>query len=96
MNIRNAAFVLCMLLPVAVQAGEQQPTSINDEIQQDLSNARREISADLAEARLELATGNLRIDNSLQFGADDASSDGTARRLAEAEITPQGDLLIEG
>ena len=96
MNIRNAAFVLCMLLPVAVQAGEQQPASINDEIQQDLSDARREISADLAKARLELATGNLRIDNSLQFGTDDAASGDTARRLAEAEITPQGDLLIEG
>lgn len=96
MNIRNAAFVLCMLLPVAVQAGEQPPASIDEEIHQDLNDARREISADLAKARLELATGNLRIDNSLHFGADEVASDDAGRRLAQAEITPQGDLLIEG
>lgn len=97
MNIRNAALALCLLLPVTAQAGEQHPTGINAEIRQSLKEARQEVGADLAEARLELTTGNLRIDNSLQFASrDDTASRHADSALPRAEITPQGDLLIEG
>ncbi len=96
MNIRNAALVLCLLLPLAAQAGESNPTGTTDigtELSREMGEARREVAADLAKARLELQTENLRIDNSLQFAdTDDADSDAVPR----AEITPQGDFLIEG
>ena len=93
MNIRHAAFALCLLLPVAAQAGDPSPTGVNAEIRQELREARKEVRAELAKARLELETENLRIDNSLRFSrrGDEATDE-----LARAEITPQGDLLIDG
>lgn len=96
MNIRNATLALCLLLPVAAQAEEQRPTGINAEIRQEMDAARKEVSAELAKAKLELATDNLRIDNSFQFESDDAASNPAASRPSPAEITPQGDLLIDG
>ena len=52
---------------------------------------------DLAKAKRELETENLRVDNSLQFG-DDHKRKATRGKhpLPRAEITPQGDFLIEG
>jgi len=93
MNIQKAALALCLLSPLAVQAGEPAPTGINAEIRQEMSEAREEVRVELAKARQEMRTENLRIDNSLQFGDHDnaAPSD-----LPRAEITPQGDFLIEG
>lgn len=93
MNIRNVALALSLLLPIVAQAGEPTATGINAEVRQEMSDARKEVRAELAKAKLELATENLRIDNTLQFaGEDDDASD----ELPEAEITPQGDFLIEG
>jgi len=98
MNIQSAALTLCLLLPLAATAGESSPattssTGIGAEMSREMGEARREVAADLAKARHELRTENLRIDNSLQFGDHDkADSD----PLARAEITPQGDFLIEG
>jgi hypothetical protein len=93
MNIHKAALALCLLSPLAVQAGEPESTGINAGIRQEMGEARKEVRAELAKARQEMRTENLRIDNSLQFGDHDetASSD-----LPRAEITPRGDLLIEG
>lgn len=93
MNIRHAAFALCLLLPLAAQAGDSSPTGINAEIRQEMREARKEVRAELATARLELETENLRIDNSLRFSRRDGEA---ASELARAEITPQGDLLIDG
>lgn len=93
MNIRHTALALCLLLPMAAQAGESSPADINSEVRKDMSEARKEIHADLAKAKLELATENLRIDNNLQFASD---GDATSDELPQAEITPQGDFLIEG
>ncbi|WP_036208126.1 hypothetical protein [Novilysobacter arseniciresistens] len=94
MSIRNAALTLCLLLPLVAQAGEEaSPAGIGEEVSRELGEARREVAADLAEARLELTTGNLRIDNGLQFGHHDNTD---ADPPVRAEITPQGDLLIEG
>jgi hypothetical protein len=95
-NISNAAFALCLLLPTAAQAGEQHPSGITAEIREDLNAAREEVGAELAQSKRELTTGNLRIDNSFQFEADDATPRHTASRPLRAEITPQGDLLIDG
>lgn len=97
MNIsRNAATALCLLLPFGAQAGSQQP-GIDAEIHQEMTTARKEVRSELAKAKLELVTGNLRIDNSLQFGKHvDDTSDRAASQRPRAEISPQGDLLIEG
>ncbi len=88
-----------LLAPVALglalagpAAANDHPAGIRAEIRQDLAEARREVRVDLAKARRELETDNLRLDNSMVFGqrrkADAA--------LPKAEITPQGDLLIDG
>ena len=88
-----------LLAPVALglalagpAAANDHPAGIRAEIRQDLAEARREVRVDLAKARRELETDNLRLDNSMVFGqrrkADAA--------LPGAEITPRGDLLIDG
>ena len=93
MSMRHAALALGLLLPLAAQAGDPSPGGINAEIRQELRQAREEVRAELAEARRELATENLRIDNSLRFARRDGGASG---ELPRAEITPQGDFLIEG
>lgn len=83
---------LCLALPLAAQAAPAG-VDIGAEITRELADARKEMRADLAEARRELQTGNLRLDNSLSFAGrgNDAAKD-----LPQAEITPDGDFLIEG
>lgn len=82
---------LCLLLPLAAQATDSKPTGIAAEIRNELTDARKEVRVELDKARRELETENLRIDNGLQFG-----DSGRARKaLPRAEITPQGDFLIE-
>ena len=82
---------LCLMLPLAAQAADDKPSGIAAEIRTELADARKEVRADLAKARRELETENLRIDNSLQFG----DSGRRQKTLPRAEITPQGDFLIE-
>lgn len=91
-TIRILPAVLCLLLPLAAQATDSQASGINAEIERDLADARKEVQVELAKARRELETGNLRLDNSLRLG----KSDRKRRELPHAEITPQGDFLIEG
>ena len=93
MNIHQAALALCLLSPLAVQAAETAPTAVNAEIRQEMSDARQEVRTELANARREMRTKNLRIDNSLRFGD---RKEATVSDLPRAEITPEGDLLIEG
>lgn len=82
---------LCLLLPLAAQAADTKPSGIAAEIRNELADARKEVRVDLDKAKRELETENLRIDNSLNFG-----DSGHARKTPpRAEITPQGDLLIE-
>jgi hypothetical protein len=100
---------LCLLLPLAAQA--QPPrgsaTGTGSDILQDLADARRDIRADLADARKEvradlakakqeLETGNLELDNSMQFGKRSNHAKHGKNTLPHAEITPDGDLLIDG
>jgi hypothetical protein len=62
-----------------------------------MANAREEMRIELAKARQELDTGNLRLDDGFQFTAHDGKKSKRAKaELAPAEITPQGDLLIDG
>ena len=82
---------LALLLPLAAQAGDNKPTGIAAEIRTELADARKEVRVELAKAKRQLETENLRIDNSLQFG----DSGRKQKALPRAEITPQGDFLIQ-
>src|SRR5690606_41277838 len=85
MSIRYATLALCLLLPLAAQAGDPSPAGINAEIRQEMREAREEVRAELAEARRELATENRRIDNSLRFARRDGGPSG---ELPRARNTP--------
>lgn len=87
-----AGSLTCLAVPLSAQA-RPAPSDIGDEISQELADARKKIQADLAEARKELKTENLRLDNSLRFG-DGINSQ--SADLARAEITPDGNFLIDG
>src|SRR5690606_40309654 len=95
-----STFVLAMLLglPLAAQATPPD-TDIGKEISQEMAAARVEMRAEMAKAREELRTGNLELDgDSLRF----SGKDGKRKRhqgnkaVPPAEITPQGDLLVDG
>ena len=88
---------LSLLLPLAAQAQPPRSadTGITAEIRRELGDARREVRAELAKAKQDLDTGDLQLQDSLQFGKQ-AKSKRTAAEKAAAAITPQGDLLIDG
>ncbi|MDQ2701935.1 MAG: hypothetical protein M3Y70_03790 [Pseudomonadota bacterium] len=88
------ALALLLSLPMAAQAtpaGED----IGKEISRELADARVEMRAEMAKAREELKTGNLELGNNLRFAGREGRKDKEAD-LPQAEITPQGDLLIDG
>lgn len=89
---RTTILCLCLTLPLAAQARPSDDTGIRSGIHQELADARNEVRIDLAKARKELETGNLQLNDSLRFGGrhHDEST------LPGAEITPEGDLLIDG
>lgn len=91
-TLRILPAALCLLLPLAAPAADHEPSAIGAEIRQELAEARREVGVELAQARQELETGNLRLDDGIRFG----ESDRPRVDLPQAEITPQGDFLIEG
>src|SRR5690606_6235205 len=85
---------LFLSLPMAAHAAPASE-DIGKEISREMADARVEMRAEMAKARAELKTENLELGNSLRFSDGDGRKDRTAD-LPEAEITPQGDLLIEG
>lgn len=87
---------LASLLPLAVQTANAGDTRIDNEISADLADARSEVRTELAAARRELDTGKLQLGDGLRFGTSDARASHADRALPRAEITPQGDFLIEG
>ena len=99
-STRNPRMLMTMflasLLPLAVQTANAGDTRIDKEISADLADARSEVRTELAAARRELDTGNLQLGDSLRFGTSDARASHADRALPRAEITPQGDFLIEG
>ena len=88
---------LSLLLPLAAQAQPPRSadTGITAEIRRELGDARKEVRAELAKAKRDLDTGDLQLQDSLQFGKQ-AKAKRTAAEKAAAAITPQGDLLIDG
>ena len=98
MKTRNLlAIALLAAAPLFTAQAAAGDTGISGEIRQELADARKEMRIELAKARQELDTTNLRLDNGFQFGAHDTSKSKRAKAdLARAEITPQGDLLIDG
>lgn len=99
-STRNPRMLMTMflasLLPLAVQTANAGDTRIDNEISTDLADARSEVRTELAAARRELDTGNLQLGDGLRFGTSDARASHADRALPRAEITPQGDFLIEG
>ena len=87
-----AALATCLALPTVAQA-RPDDRGIAEEITQELADARQEVRDELAKARRELETGNLQLDHSLRFGNRDHRDEAD---LPKAEITPAGDLLIDG
>ena len=98
MKTRNLlAIALLAAAPMYSVHAADQNTGIGSEVQQELADARKEVRIELAKARQELDTGNLRLDKGFQFGANGRDTSKRAKAdLARAEITPQGDLLIDG
>lgn len=87
---------LSLILPLAAHA---QPLAdgIDTDVRQSLADAHREASAELANARRSLETENLRLDEGIQFGKHRNGKHATAStNMHRAEITPQGDFLIDG
>jgi hypothetical protein len=90
------AFALLACLPAHAAQAADTPGGIGAEIRRELADARQEVRIDLAKAKRELETENLRIDEGVHFGRDDAKATRGKAALPRAEITPQGDLLIAG
>lgn len=87
----SACLLVAMLAPAP--PGQAADGGVNQEISSELAQARREVQADLAKARLELTTGNIDVARSLRPGQ---ASEEAASALPTAEITPDGDFLVDG
>lgn len=87
----SACLLVAMLAPAP--PGHAADGGVNQEISSELAQARREVQADLAKARLELTTGNIDVARSLRPGQ---ASEEAASALPTAEITPDGDFLVDG
>lgn len=96
-TFKTTTLALLLTLPFAAQA-TPPGSDIGKEISQELADARIEMRAEMAKAREELRTGNLELDHSMRFsGSDRKHQDKDLHHdLPPAEITPQGDLLVDG
>ena len=96
-TFKTTTLALLLTLPFAAQA-TPPGSDIGKEVSQELADARIEMRAEMAKAREELRTGNLELDHSMRFsGSDRKHQDKDLHHdLPPAEITPQGDLLVDG
>jgi hypothetical protein len=90
MTRKHLAVLIAALLPLASHAGGRS------EIDADLQDARREVGAELAQERIRLEHDNLALDGSLHFGRHDRRTADDRAAQPRGEITPAGDLLVEG
>jgi hypothetical protein len=90
MKRRHIAVLLVALSPLVAQAG-----TVRTEVAKDFDDARQEIRTEMAKARAELETENLSLDG-LNFGEEHRDEASRRRNLPQGEITPRGDLLIDG
>ena len=95
MKFAPAVLASLLCLPTLAWSAPFDEDGVRAEIRRDMEDARAEIRADLAKARAELETENLDVGNSLRFGGDDRSTKTSDTPLPKAEITPQGDFLVE-
>ena len=84
------------LLPLAAPVANAKDTDIRSEISRDLDDARNEVRAELDDARRKLETDNLELGDNLHFSKSGKRRADDDKVLPKAEITPQGDFLIEG
>lgn len=91
-----AVVLLVGLLPLGAQAAGSEPSAIRTEIKQEMTDARREVRVEMAKARAELDSENLSLDQGLHFGKEDEKKTADTGSLPSAQITPNGDLLIDG
>ena len=84
------------LLPLAAPVANAKDTDIRSEISRDLADARNEVRAELADARRKLETDNLELGDNLHFSKSGKRRADDDKVLPKAEITPQGDFLIDG
>jgi len=89
MNRKHAAILLAALSPMVAQA------SVHDEVSGDLADARQEVRSEMAQERAKLDSGNLSLDG-LHFGKGDRRGAAEDKSLPKAEITPRGDMLVDG
>ncbi len=91
---------LGLLLPIAGYAKPPVDTDIgiNADVRQALTDARKEVHADLAKARKDLDTENLQVSDGMHIGnmGNGKKNKHKNADLPRAEITRQGDFLIEG
>jgi len=90
MNRIRIAALFIALSPLAAQAG------VRADVDNDLDQARREVRTELAQERAKLDKENLSLGDGLQFGKEDRHEAAKHKDLPRGEITPQGDLLVEG
>lgn len=97
MSPKHATVLSLALVPLlAFAPAPAHAGSVRGEVARDLADARAEIRADLAKERAELENGNLSLRDSLHFGKDERKADERQAGVPEGEITPQGDLLVDG
>ena len=89
MNHKHIAALLFALSPLAAQA------SVHSEVASDLDEARQEVHAEMAKERANLDSENLSLDG-LHFGNDDKRETAKRKSQPKGEITPRGDLLVDG
>lgn len=89
MNHKHIAALLFALSPLAAQA------SVHSEVASGLDEARQEVHAEMAKERANLDSENLSLDG-LHFGNDDKRETAKRKSQPKGEITPRGDLLVDG
>ncbi|WP_157475171.1 hypothetical protein [Lysobacter sp. Root494] len=87
----HIAALLVALSPLIAQAG-----TVRTEVAKDLDDARQEVRTELAQERARLDSENLSLGEGLHFGREDKDEAAKRRPLPKGEITPRGDLLIDG
>jgi len=90
MNRKHIAVLFVALSPLVAQAG-----TVRTEVAKDLDDARQEIRTEMAKARVELESENLSLDG-LHFGKENKDQATKRGTVPKGEITPRGDLLIDG
>jgi hypothetical protein len=91
-RILATALCFCLALPMAAQA-RPSGDDIGSSVRHDLADARKDVRVDIAKAREELVNGNIALGDNFRFGHHPGARETS---LPRAEITPGGDLLIDG